>query len=265
MNKEMFISSSPHETKVAVCEDGQLVEVYFERDTDGGLVGGIYKGRVNRVLPGMQSAFVDIGLERDAFLYVSDFSLQDQDEFEGVLDEAQARPATIQVEPQRSSREDETAAGREKSEETGQAATGGAATNSAAPVEDSAVTATAEPSSADSTQTRQSAAEPSGEGKSYRRRSHRGRRHRGLRAGGPAPVGVPHGRAAPGTAPARGAPTRAPAAPPRGGGPGGGGGGGGRGAGPRAPARGPGPAPASGRLPGRPAVRCPGSVQPGTR
>ncbi len=100
MNKEMFISSSPHETKVAVCEDGQLVEVYFERDTDVGLVGGIYKGRVNRVLPGMQSAFVDIGLERDAFLYVSDFSLQDQDEFEGVLEESQTRGATIAVEAQ---------------------------------------------------------------------------------------------------------------------------------------------------------------------
>ena len=74
MSKEMYISSSPHETKVAVLEDDQLVEVYFERDTDVGLVGGIYKGRVSRVLPGMQSAFVDIGLERDAFLYVSDFS-----------------------------------------------------------------------------------------------------------------------------------------------------------------------------------------------
>ena len=76
MSKEMYISSSPHETKVAVLEDDQLVEVYFERDTDVGLVGGIYKGRVSRVLPGMQSAFVDIGLERDAFLYVSDFSMK---------------------------------------------------------------------------------------------------------------------------------------------------------------------------------------------
>ncbi len=98
MNKEMFISSSPHETKVAVCEDGQLVEVYFERDTDEGLVGGIYKGRVSRVLPGMQSAFVNIGLERDAFLYVSDFSLQDQEDFEGLLEDSQTRGGTIEVE-----------------------------------------------------------------------------------------------------------------------------------------------------------------------
>ena len=90
MSKEMYISSSPHETKVAVLEDDQLVEVYFERDTDVGLVGGIYKGRVSRVLPGMQSAFVDIGLDRDAFLYVSDF-YEDQEEYDKVFEEAEAR------------------------------------------------------------------------------------------------------------------------------------------------------------------------------
>jgi ribonuclease G len=87
----MYISSSPHETKVAVLEDDQLVEVYFERDTDVGLVGGIYKGRVSRVLPGMQSAFVDIGLERDAFLYVSDFFYEDQEEYDKVFEEAETR------------------------------------------------------------------------------------------------------------------------------------------------------------------------------
>src|SRR5579864_2508428 len=90
MPKELFISSSPHETKVAVLEDDLLVEVHFERDTDVGLVGGIYKGRVSRVLPGMQSAFVDIGLERDAFLYVSDF-YEDQEEYDKVFEEAEAR------------------------------------------------------------------------------------------------------------------------------------------------------------------------------
>src|SRR5208337_5400611 len=93
MSKEMFISSSPHETKLAVMEDDQLVEVYYERDTDVGLVGGIYKGRVSRVLPGMQSAFVDIGLERDAFLYVSDFFYEDQEEYDKVFEEAEARAA----------------------------------------------------------------------------------------------------------------------------------------------------------------------------
>ena len=91
MAKELFISSSPHEMKVAVLEDDQLVEVYHERDTDVGLVGGIYKGRVSRVLPGMQSAFVNIGLERDAFLYVSDFFLEDMDDYDKLVEEAEVR------------------------------------------------------------------------------------------------------------------------------------------------------------------------------
>ena len=73
MNKELYVSSTPHETKVALVEDDQLAEVFFERENEYTLAGSIYKGRVTRVLPGMQSAFVDIGLERDAFLYVSDF------------------------------------------------------------------------------------------------------------------------------------------------------------------------------------------------
>jgi len=90
MPKELFIASSPHETKVAVVEDDSLVEVFYQRDTDVGLVGGIYKGRVSRVLPGMQSAFVDIGLERDAFLYVSDF-FEDSDEYDRVVTDAETR------------------------------------------------------------------------------------------------------------------------------------------------------------------------------
>jgi Rne/Rng family ribonuclease len=81
MNKELYVSTTPHETKVALIEDDQLAEVYFERENEYTLAGSIYKGRVTRVLPGMQSAFVDIGLERDAFLYVSDFlELQDEEE-----------------------------------------------------------------------------------------------------------------------------------------------------------------------------------------
>ncbi len=99
MAKEMYIASSPHETKIAVLEEEQLVEIYFERDTDVGMAGGIYKGRVNRVLPGMQSAFVDIGLERDAFLYVSDFFLEDQEEFDTLLDETESRVAAVTAEP----------------------------------------------------------------------------------------------------------------------------------------------------------------------
>ncbi len=81
MTKELFVSSTPHETKVGMVEDDQLAEVYLERENEYTLAGSIYKGRVTRVLPGMQSAFVDIGLERDAFLYVSDFmELENQDD-----------------------------------------------------------------------------------------------------------------------------------------------------------------------------------------
>ncbi len=81
MNKELFVSTTPHETKVGITEDDQLAEIYLERENEYTLAGSIYKGRVTRVLPGMQSAFVDIGLERDAFLYVSDFmDLEQQDE-----------------------------------------------------------------------------------------------------------------------------------------------------------------------------------------
>jgi len=90
MSKELYVSSTPHETKVAVVEDDQLSEIYFERENEYTLAGSIYKGRVTRVLPGMQSAFVDVGLERDAFLYVTDFleEQEDQEEFEQVISRA---------------------------------------------------------------------------------------------------------------------------------------------------------------------------------
>jgi ribonuclease G len=90
MNKEMIISSTRHETRVAILEDDQVVEIFIEREQSRGVVGNIYKGRVSKVLPGMQSAFVDLGLERDAFLYVTDVisptaeSLEDDEEPGGV-------------------------------------------------------------------------------------------------------------------------------------------------------------------------------------
>src|SRR5580765_3821908 len=90
MSKELFVSSTPHETKVAVVEEDQLSEIYFERENEYTLAGSLYKGRVTRVLPGMQSAFVNIGLERDAFLYVSDFLLE-EDEDADAIGEAVAR------------------------------------------------------------------------------------------------------------------------------------------------------------------------------
>ncbi len=97
MAKELIISANVYEKKVAIIEDGVVTEFYVERrDENQGVVGNLYKGRVMKVLPGMQSAFVDIGLERDAFLYVDDFAdLFDEDEeldFKEGADEAQAAP-----------------------------------------------------------------------------------------------------------------------------------------------------------------------------
>ncbi len=108
MAKEILISSSPHETKVALLEDGQLVEFYIEREKEIGLAGSIYKGRVTRVLPGMQSAFIDVGLERDAFLYVSDYfeeleELADTERVdlpEGVAPPVEAAPPQAEEQPQ---------------------------------------------------------------------------------------------------------------------------------------------------------------------
>src|SRR6516164_414681 len=96
MSKELFISSTPHETKVAVVEDDQLAEIYYERENEYTLAGSIYKGRVTRVLPGMQSAFVNIGLERDAFLYVSDFLLEEEEDVEG-LEQVVSRSRVIET------------------------------------------------------------------------------------------------------------------------------------------------------------------------
>src|SRR5947209_8093634 len=85
MSKELFISTTPHETKVAIVEDEELTEIYFERENEYTLAGSIYKGKVTRVLPGMQSAFVDVGLERDAFLYVTDFmDMEDQEDHDPI-------------------------------------------------------------------------------------------------------------------------------------------------------------------------------------
>src|SRR5580698_2954899 len=83
MSKELVISANRHETKVALIEDDLLCEVYFQRSNEYSLAGSIHKGRVTRVLPGMQSAFVDLGLERDTFLYVSDF-LEEHEDFDKV-------------------------------------------------------------------------------------------------------------------------------------------------------------------------------------
>ena len=94
MTKEMIISSSAHETRVAILEDDQVAEVFIERERQRGVVGNLYKGRVSKVLPGMQSAFIDLGLERDGFLYVSDViaSTEEFDRLETDEDEPSSLP-----------------------------------------------------------------------------------------------------------------------------------------------------------------------------
>src|SRR3981081_1692731 len=72
MTKEMIVSSNGHETMVALLEDDLVAEIFVERERHRGVVGNVYKGRVSKVLPGMQSSFIDLGLERDGFLYVAD-------------------------------------------------------------------------------------------------------------------------------------------------------------------------------------------------
>jgi ribonuclease G len=99
MSKELVISATRHETRVAVIEDDQPVEVYHQRENEYSLAGSIHKGRVTRVLPGMQSAFVDIGLDRDAFLYVSDF-FEDNEEYDKIVTSVEEKVLKLDRVPQ---------------------------------------------------------------------------------------------------------------------------------------------------------------------
>jgi ribonuclease G len=91
VSEEILINVTPQETRVAVVENGVLQEVYIERLRNKGIVGNIYKGQVSRVLPGMEAAFVDIGLERAAFLHVNDLDLPEGE------DENRSRPAISEL------------------------------------------------------------------------------------------------------------------------------------------------------------------------
>jgi ribonuclease G len=91
----MIISSTTHETRVAILEDDQVVEIFIEREQSRGVVGNVYKGRVSKVLPGMQSAFVDLGLERDAFLYVTDVISPTEEALEEEEDEEAPAGASV--------------------------------------------------------------------------------------------------------------------------------------------------------------------------
>jgi Rne/Rng family ribonuclease len=124
MAKELIVSVNGREKKIAIVENDKVTEFYIERgETEQGIVGNIYKGRVMRVLPGMQSAFVNVGLERDAFLYVSDF-FDEEEEFERiVIDKSKKgesgdveRAAAEQVAQGRVEREQQIDAAQEKVE-----------------------------------------------------------------------------------------------------------------------------------------------------
>ena len=97
MRKELLVNATPPETRVALTEDGRVVEVLHERRGRQGLVGNVYLGRVHRVLPGMQAAFVSIGLERDAFLYVEDASERPAELEFGEADAAPAADARPRI------------------------------------------------------------------------------------------------------------------------------------------------------------------------
>ena len=115
MAKELIVSVNGREKKIAIVEDDLVTEFYVERgDENQGIVGNIYKGRVMKVLPGMQSAFVDIGLERDSFLYVSDFfDEEEEDEDEATEQKREAaRPARAER-PERPERQERQRPGRE--------------------------------------------------------------------------------------------------------------------------------------------------------
>src|SRR2546428_5462 len=124
MSRELIVSVNGKEKKIAIVENDRVTEFYIERgEQNQGIVGNIYKGRVMRVLPGMQSAFVDIGLERDAFLYVTDF-FDEEAEFERIVvdkskkvdTEAATRAATEHIEQARIDREQHIEATHERVE-----------------------------------------------------------------------------------------------------------------------------------------------------
>jgi len=129
MSRELIVSVNGKEKKIAIVENERVTEFYIERgEQNQGIVGNIYKGRVMRVLPGMQSAFVDIGLERDAFLYVTDF-FDEEAEFERIVvdksrkvdPETATRAATEHIEQARVEREHHIEGAQERAEPLRQA------------------------------------------------------------------------------------------------------------------------------------------------
>ena len=120
MAKEMIISVNGREKKIAILDNGRVTEFYIERGEENtGIAGNIYKGRVQRVLPGMQSAFVAIGLERDAFLYVSDF-FDEEEEIERIVTEKSKKGSPEEAKREANDRIERARVEREKQMESAQ-------------------------------------------------------------------------------------------------------------------------------------------------
>jgi ribonuclease G len=118
MSKEMIISVNGREKKIAILDNGRVSEFYIERgEENSGIAGNIYKGRVQRVLPGMQSAFVSIGLERDAFLYVSDF-FDEEEEIERIVMEKSKKTSPDEAKREANEQIDRARVEREKQMES---------------------------------------------------------------------------------------------------------------------------------------------------
>lgn len=118
MSKEMIVSVNGREKKIAILDNGKVTEFYIERgEENSGIAGNIYKGRVQRVLPGMQSAFVSIGLERDAFLYVSDF-FDEEEEIERIVMEKSKKASPEEAKREANEKIDRARVEREKQMES---------------------------------------------------------------------------------------------------------------------------------------------------
>jgi ribonuclease G len=115
MTKEMIVSSNAHETVVAILEDDLVAEIFVERERQRGVAGNVYKGRVSKVLPGMQSSFIDIGLERDGFLYVAEVidTLEEFEKLAGDDEEQKGRESKDERERQQAKIEDLLKEGQE--------------------------------------------------------------------------------------------------------------------------------------------------------
>ncbi len=120
MSKEMIVSVNGREKKIAILDNGKVTEFYIERgEENAGVAGNVYKGRVMRVLPGMQSAFVDVGLERDAFLYVSDF-FDEEEEIERIVMEKSKKGSQEEAKREAQEQIDRSRIEREKQMESAQ-------------------------------------------------------------------------------------------------------------------------------------------------